>query len=309
MDSDEKDSYIKIKSKSEAYEYFSKGILSSSLFSIGIDPSLAYSVASEVELEISKISEPVSKKSLVEIIASTIAKYDTRLAERYRILEGRGTYKPIIILLAGVPGIGKSTLASQLSQYFEISGIIGTDMIREVLRQTISPKLVPELHCSSYEAYKYIRSQLNPLLRQSVVGYEEQSRHVIVGVEAAIESALYMRQNMIIEGVHLSPNILDPEVLNNPHVLFLMLYLEDPDEHLKRFVEREHHESSRLAKKYKEYFTEIRHIQAYLMEEAAKTNVPIIETKTNEHALNELTDVIWDRILTLHKMASEEAIE
>ena len=307
MDNEEKDSYIKIKSKSEPYEYFSKGILSSSLFSIGINPNLAYDIAVEVEQEISKIEEPVSKKRLINIIAEKISHYDTRLAERYKIYEGSGAYKPIIILLAGVPGIGKSTLASQLSQYFEITGIIGTDMIREILRQTISPKLVPEIHCSSYEAYKHIRSQLNPLLRQSIIGYEEQSRHVIVGVEAAIQSALYMRQNMIIEGVHLSPNILNQKLINDPHVLFLMLHLKDEEEHLKRFIEREHQETIRKAKKYVESFTEIRHIQNYLLEESVKANVPIIETQNNELALKELTNLIWDRIIELHRATEKQS--
>ena len=135
-----------------------------------------------VEQIVSEASDPINKEKLVQIITSEIKNVEPKIAERYIVFEGEQNYKPIIILLAGVPGIGKSTLASQLSQRLEITNIIGTDMIREVLRQTISSKLIPELHSSSYEAYKMLKPKLNPILRQSIVGYEEQCRHIIVGV-------------------------------------------------------------------------------------------------------------------------------
>jgi len=194
--------FLKISTKRDKFEYFSKGILSSSLYSIGMDANNAFEVASLVENVVSELPKPINKKKLIKIITDEIEKIDKRLAERYKVYEGEGNYKPIIVLLSGVPGIGKSTISSRLSQRLEITNIIGTDMIREILRQTISSKLVPELHCSSYEAFKYLKPKLNPILRQSIIGYEEQCRHVIVGVEAAIKSALYSRENTLIEGVH-----------------------------------------------------------------------------------------------------------
>ncbi|MHA2357241.1 MAG: hypothetical protein ACXABK_00545 [Candidatus Heimdallarchaeaceae archaeon] len=297
---------LKIRTKKDKFEYFSKGILSSSLYSIGMNANSALDIANEVEKAIFELPRPVSKKKLIKTITDEIGKIDKRLAQRYEIYEGDENYKPIIILLAGVPGIGKSTLASRLSQRLEISNIIGTDMIREILRQTISNKLVPEIHSSSYEAYKFLKPTLNPILRQSIVGYEEQSRHVVVGIEAAIQSALYSRENSIIEGVHLAPNILQPSIIQEPHVLYGLLYLEEDEEHLTRIQQRETYVESRTADRYIRAFSEIRNIQTYLVEEASKLNLPLIETSDSNKALDKLMNLIWDRIIHLEKIGKSK---
>lgn len=305
MTSNNSKNFLRIKTKKGKYEYFSKGILSSSLYSIGISANLALEVANQVEEEISSVSETPSKKKLIKIITSAIEKIDKRLAERYIVFEGEEKYKPIIILLAGVPGIGKSTLSVDLSKRLEITNIIGTDMVREILRQTISSNLIPELHSSSYEAYKHLKPTINPILRQSIVGYEEQCRHVIVGVEAAIQSALYSRENTIIEGVHLAPNILNRSVLDESHVLMILFYLENEEEHLRRIQSRGSEVKQRGADRYLSSFQEIRKIQTYLVEEANKLNIPIIETSDGTIAIEKIMDIVWERVLFLENKVKE----
>ncbi|MCE7747517.1 MAG: AAA family ATPase [Candidatus Heimdallarchaeota archaeon] len=305
MTSNNSDNFLRIKTKKDKYEYFSKGILSSSLFSIGINANLALEVANQVEEEISSASETPSKKKLIKIITSAIEKIDKRLAERYIVFEGEEKYKPIIVLLAGVPGIGKSTLSVDLSKRLEITNIIGTDMVREILRQTISSNLIPELHSSSYDAYKHLKPTINPILRQSIVGYEEQCRHVIVGVEAAIQSALYSRENTIIEGVHLAPNILNRSILEESHVLMILLYLENEEEHLRRIRSRGSEVKQRGADRYLSSFQEIRKIQTYLVEEANKLNIPIIETSDGTIAIEKIMDIVWERVLFLENKVKE----
>ena len=301
MNVDQPDNFLKIRLRKDRYEYFSKGILSTSLHSIGMDSNLIFEIASKVEHIVSEASDPINKEKLVQIISSEIRNVDPKMAERYSVFEGEQSYKPIIILLAGVPGIGKSTIASQLSQRLEISHIIGTDMIRQVLRQTISAKLIPELHSSSYEAYKMLKPKINPILRQSIVGYEEQCRHVIVGVESAIQTALYSRENSIIEGVHLAPNILDPSVLAETHVIMILLYLEEKEEHKRRIQARGTEVEFRKSDRYIDALSEIRNIQTYLVEEATKAKVPIIETSESGEALKKIMDKVWERIVILDK--------
>lgn len=306
MSADHPDNFLKIRLRKDRYEYFSKGILSTSLHSIGMDSNLVFEIANKVEQIVSEASDPINKEKLVQIITSEIESVSPKIAERYSVFEGEQSYKPIIILLAGVPGIGKSTIASQLSQRLEITNIIGTDMIREVLRQTISSKLIPELHSSSYEAYKMLKPKLNPILRQSIVGYEEQCRHIIVGVESAIQTALYSRENSIIEGVHLAPNLLNPSVLSETHVIMILFYLEDEKEHKRRIQARGTKVEFRKPDKYIAAFTEIRNIQTYLVEEATKANIPIIETSDGGKALNKIMDKIWDRIVRLDKQEKKK---
>jgi len=89
--------FLKISTKRDKFEYFSKGILSSSLYSIGMDANNAFEVASLVENVVSELPKPINKKKLIKIITDEIEKIDKRLAERYKVYEGEGNYKPIIV--------------------------------------------------------------------------------------------------------------------------------------------------------------------------------------------------------------------
>ena len=62
--------------------------------------------------------------------------------------------KPLIILLGGSSGVGTSTAAIELSKKLEITHIVETDYIREVLRGVIMKEYAPILHVSSYRAYE-----------------------------------------------------------------------------------------------------------------------------------------------------------
>ena len=293
--------FIKFRTKSGKKTIFSKGILSRTFYAIGLDEINAYELATQIELQVGKTSKTLSQESFSQIVLDSLEKFNPLYAQRYIAFEQRGVYKPIIILLAGVPGIGKSTIASLLSRRLEITNIIGTDMIREILRQSISKKLVPELYGSSYEAYKYLKPEINPILDRSIVGFEEQSRLVIVGVEAIIESAMYSRENTIIEGVHLSPNLFKTETISQQHVMLFLLHLKDEHEHLERFKRRGLKVVERNAERYINAFEEIRTIQRYLVEEANRHKIPIIETQDQQRVIHSLLDAIWERILLIIK--------
>ena len=59
---------------------------------------------------------------------------------------------PLVILIGGATGVGKSTIATQLAARMGIVRVVATDAIREVMRSMFSPELMPTLHMSSFEA-------------------------------------------------------------------------------------------------------------------------------------------------------------
>ena len=59
--------FLRIKSKSDKYEYFSKGILVQSLFSIGMNTDQAQEIANKVAEKVSMLSETQTKKKLILI--------------------------------------------------------------------------------------------------------------------------------------------------------------------------------------------------------------------------------------------------
>src|SRR5450756_2098049 len=56
--------------------------------------------------------------------------------------------RPIIILMGGATGVGKSTVATMLAARFGITRQVSTDVIREVMRSLFAPELMPALYNS-----------------------------------------------------------------------------------------------------------------------------------------------------------------
>ncbi|MCK5141789.1 MAG: hypothetical protein KAQ70_06315, partial [Candidatus Heimdallarchaeota archaeon] len=87
MSDNHSDNFLKIRLKKDRYEYFSKGILSTSLHSIGMDSNLVFEIANKVEQIVSEASDPINKEKLVQIITSEIKNVKPKIAERYIVFE------------------------------------------------------------------------------------------------------------------------------------------------------------------------------------------------------------------------------
>ena len=150
----------------------------------------------------------------------------------------------------------------------------------------------------------YRSSRFNP----TILGYVEQAKIVTVGVEALIKRALYEGQNMIIDGVHLSPEFLSSEILNHPNIVFVMLNLSDEMAHKSRFSLRAHNVSMRSpVDKYWDHFEQIRMIQEYLNEQAKIMGVHIVENNNRNDTVKELTEIVTTRIKKIVEAKNKNA--
>ena len=90
---------------------------------------------------------------------------------------------PIIVLIGGATGTGKSTVATEVAYRLGITRVTSTDFVRQTLRAFFSPEFMPSIHYSSFEAGRALRSaeeeEVDPLLH----GFLDQTRNVLVGVE------------------------------------------------------------------------------------------------------------------------------
>ncbi len=278
---------------------FSVGYLSTTLQGIGIAAERAYQDAWKIFRKIRR--DPKINFSSEDVMSLATDWYETKepnLARRVEIIaKDLLPLRPMVILLGGVTGIGKSTLAQTVANRMGIHSLIGTDLIREILRVTLSHDLMPTLHTSSYVAYEKLNTSFLPSLSQSLVGFEEQVRTVLVGVEAAIQQAILDDEIILIEGVHLVPGLLRKEVIDDPRVVFLQLFLENEEKHHSRLSRREKKAEGRGIK-YLEHFDDIRLIQEYLVQHAEEENVPIIDIANNEKASTKIINLIWEIVLS-----------
>ena len=289
---------------------FSRGLIANSLLKTGISFLEAHEIAEEIKndllkMNIRKISKQEMDKKISKIL---VEKKGTQYAENFLVFKKIiKLEQPIIILISGTTGIGKSTVALTLAQRLDFSSMIGTDSIREIMRKVLSTDLVPELHQSSYEAGKFSKHYRSSRFNSTILGYSEQVKIVTVGVEALIKRALYEGHNMIIEGVHLSPEFLSIDILEHPNVVFVMLNLSNEIQHKNRFSLRAHNVSMRSpVNKYYDNFEQIRIIQEYLKEQAKIVGVPIVENINRDDTVKKLAEIVTTRIKKILEAKNED---
>ena len=96
--------------------------------------------------------------------------------------------KPYVILIGSASGVGKSTIAAEISKKLNIKYLIETDFIREIVRGVIGSDYAPALHKSSYDAYTTLRDTFNFESETKLIeaGFEEHASFVIPAIEKVI---------------------------------------------------------------------------------------------------------------------------
>src|SRR5436190_5512822 len=97
---------------------------------------------------------------------------------------------PIILLIGGTTGTGKSTIATEAAHRLGITRVTSTDFIRQTMRAFFSREFMPSVHYSSFEAgLALTKAEEEETGDPRLLGFLDQTRNVLVGVEAALDRA------------------------------------------------------------------------------------------------------------------------
>ncbi len=275
---------------------YSRWKISESIAAAGLDSLQAYQLAETIQAELLADGVAVIESdSLRALVHEHMRAIDTKTATRYKTWSRiRHEHIPTIILLGGTSGIGKSSVALELAHILGIQQVIGTDTIREIMKNVIAPNLIPALHYSSYEAWRSIPYKVKE--NRVVVGFREQALAVSAGVNAAIERSLNEGISLILEGVHLVPELITP----HPNVTMAVMHVANSDVHKSRFVSRaEATHYQRDAQHYIDSMVAIADIQAYLVESARSVDVPVIENEEFGATVSSILDLTMQRMKNL----------
>jgi 2-phosphoglycerate kinase len=279
---------------------YSKGLMAQSIMATGLAPERAYKVAREIEQHLLDSGEAsISLLRMREIAQEVLGEEEgERFTERYRrwMLLGE-LEKPIIILIGGATGVGKSTLATEIAHRLGITRLSSTDAVRQVMRAFFSPELMPAIHYSSFEVGKVVKAVKTRRSDPDIAGYVDQVEKVSVGVNAIIERAVKEGTRMIVEGAHLVPGFLDQKVWEQAIVIQIVLVVEDEDNHRGHFYVRDQEtDGFRALKKYVDHMPQIRRVQEFLKSEAQGAGVPIIDNQSIDNAVKTVMGIVLDRV-------------
>lgn len=286
--------YIQGKTK----QLFSRGILAQKLRMIGFSLSEGYEFSIQIYNDLTNLQkETISKQKLDEIVSSHLTNsQDVSVGNKYLMIEKwRDSNIPLWIFISGAIGAGKSTLSRQIAGDLGIQHVIGTQVVRDILRKVLSADVMPELHSSSYRAYQTLRPIYSSRFDEVLLGFENHSKLVNIGVDAVLSRAEKESVSIVVEGEHLLPAFFDETILNKPNVLYITIAVPDPEMHRENLSSQYTQEKEDLLN----HFENIRKIHELLINETKIRKLPLIETIKGENTIKKLRELVVDKIVSL----------
>jgi 2-phosphoglycerate kinase len=275
-------------------EPYSKGLMARALMRVGVSAVRAYEVARRIEQDLlSRKQDSIELDRVEELAGDVLGENEgvdaVRRLRRYSDLAELDL--PIIVLIGGATGTGKSTVATEVAYRLGVTRVTSTDFVRQTLRAFFSPEFMPSIHHSSFEAGRALGSaeaeEVDPLLH----GFLDQTRNVLVGVNAAIERSLAEGWSTVLEGVHLVPGMTAP--IADALVVQCVLAIQSEDAHASHFWIRDiASEGARALDKYLDHLGDIRYLQDYIVERAQRDDVPVIWNKDREGATSAVLELV-----------------
>ena len=279
---------------------YSKGLMARALIAAGVPADRAYQLARRLELDLAERGESSVDVERLEGMAQEILGEEEgeRATNRLRRLADLQSLDiPIIVLIGGSTGTGKSTVAAEVAHRLGITRVASTDFIRQTMRAFFSREFMPTIHYSSFEAGEALGEEVTG--DPAIVGFVDQCRHVCVGVDAAVRRALTEGWSMVLEGVHLVPGLV-PAELEGALLVHVVVEIADEEVHRMHFHVRDAATGGiRAMDKYLDRLGDIRRVQTYVVSRAKREGVPVIENANVERTI--------DTVIELVMQASERA--
>ncbi len=277
---------------------YSKGLMAQSLMACGLAPDRAYRIARLVNAELQRGSDTLVTTDELRAVATGVLEREeggAAVARYRRWHDLRHTTEPLIVLIGGAPGTGKSTVATQVAHRLGITRIVSTDVVRQVMRAVIAPEVLPQIHTSSFDAARLIPEGAGG--DRTIGGFWQQAETVRAGLRNVVARAVEERFPLVLEGVHLVPGVPLLAGDATAQIVEVVLASADPGQHQANFVLRaENTSDARPAERYLDAFHAIRQIHDFLVLEAKRCGTPIVEATDIDGAVRAVMDLVLVRV-------------
>ena len=284
---------------------FSLERLANSLTRPGLDLNRAHSISRKIETDFfqegkNTISRDEIRKKAFESLRE---EYGKAFAKRYRVWhwfhKKKEVSRPMIVLIGGPTGVGKTSVSVALANLLKISRLTSTDEIRHIMRLMIGSDLMPALHASSFAAGNLANLKVPDNMDPIIFGFREQATRVCVGARAAIERAIEENESMIMDGVHLLPELIDLAVYEKQALfVWVNLYLSDTRIYKDRFKNRSQNAAKRPSHRYLESVEEILKVQNHILSVGQTYQTPAFENVIFDETVQSISLHIMDKLIS-----------
>jgi 2-phosphoglycerate kinase len=262
---------------------YSKGLMAQALSATALSLERSFELARLIERRLAERGDAeIAVAALDALAEEVLLEQEGELAAaRYRGWRRLDRLdRPVVVLIGGTTGVGKSTLATMLAARLGVNRVIATDVIRQVLRAFFTVEAMPTVHHSAFEA-------------GGVAGYRDQAERVGTAIAAIVERAADEAKPVVVEGVHVVPGGVHPRVRDRCVLVEALVVVDDPDLHRGHFSLRP---GTRPAERYLAGFDDIRRLQDHLWARARSEGVAIVDNENVDGALARLMELVLDAV-------------
>ena len=293
---------------------FSKGLLAQTLEICAFSSDESFAITSSIEqMLLSQNVETISTADLAKITHTYLREsISSEMAQRYAMwIEFSRSAHPLVLLIGGTTGSGKSTLSAELAHRLNIVRTQSTDMLREVMRLMIPERLMPTLHSSSFQAHEKMvstKSRVEKEYRAPLeAGYLMQADQVGVGIDAVMQRAEREQVSLILEGVHIHPAMQARlRETSNSLVVPLIVVVTKKKTLRKQLKGRGQHVSSRRSERYLNNFDAIWQLQSFLTTQAESHDIPVVPNTDLEDTVQVIMDHLVEALSAKFRKSAEK---
>jgi 2-phosphoglycerate kinase len=153
---------------------------------------------------------------------------------------------------------------------------------------------MPAVHHSSFDVARALEgTEQDP--PTTVGGFLRQVADIEPGINALLERAASERSSMVIEGVHLLPDVPAPSLRERTVAVQMLLAVKDEQAHRAHFHMRSLR-ASRPPGRYLEAFDRIRTLQDHLIGRAEAASIPVVDEGGLEQTIKRAMELVLDAV-------------
>jgi 2-phosphoglycerate kinase len=188
--------------------------------------------------------------------------------------------KPLIVLIGGYCGTGKSTFAALLASKIQHTNVLTTGIPRAIYQSLFDRESKPELYGHTYHLFTQDAYKDIPFEKAVVTSYLDQVHIVQSGIKNIVTFANTEGAQYIIEGTHVIPEFAD-EYKDEPNVISVFLKASDSKSLIKNMDAETHRRNLSEEEKNAAII-----LHDYNVQEAQKYNLPLFTFDETESALS-----------------------